>query len=152
MSHRILDMWYIGFTHSVNQYNDSKWSLLHSEAWKLFLRHSLRVLSSSRPCQALIEINKQNYKDDKTWKLSLSLEVSPPIQLGWKMVPRQAGHSTAHKWLKFDPSHENSPFPKIHPKPQHTSNPLQAPPARLLTSSPPPCWLAGWQRVGGPPS
>ena len=68
------------------------------------------------------------------------------------MVPRQAGHSTAHKWLKFYPSHENSPFPKIHPKPQHTSNPLQAPPARLFTSSPPPCWLAGWQRVGGPPS
>ena len=34
-------------------------------------------------------------------------------------------------------------------RPQHSSNPLQAPPARLFTSSPPPCWLAGWQRVGG---
>ena len=35
-------------------------------------------------------------------------------------------------------------FTKIRPKPQHTSNPLQAPPARLFTSSSPPCWLAGW--------
>ena len=40
---------------------------------------------------------------------------------------------------------------KFSHRPQHTSNPLQAPPARLFTSSPPPCWLAGWQRVGGPP-
>ena len=40
----------------------------------------------------------------------------------------------------------------FNPKPQHTSNPLQAPPARILSSSPPPCWLAGWKRVGGPPS
>ena len=38
---------------------------------------------------------------------------------------------------------------KFYLKPQHTSNPLQAPPARIFSSSPPPCWLAGWQRGGG---
>ena len=57
----------------------------------------------------------------------------------------------AHKRLKTDSLIE-SKCTKINPKPQHSSNPLQAPPARLLTSSSPPCWLAGWQRVGGPPS
>ena len=53
--------------------------------------------------------------------------------------------------MNLDPS-LHFHFPKIHPKSLHSSNPLQAPPARLLTSASPPCWLAGWQRVGGPPS
>ena len=39
--------------------------------------------------------------------------------------------------------------PKFSQKPLHASNPLQAPPARFLTSSLLPSWLAGWQRVGG---
>ena len=35
---------------------------------------------------------------------------------------------------------------KFSQMPQHSSNPLQAPPARLFSA---PSWLAGWQRVGG---
>ena len=66
---------------------------------------------------------------------------------------------TFHKQEKDPPGHPHVgvcqaapvPLSKNSPRPQHSSNPLQAPPARIFSSSSPPCWLAGWPRVGGPP-
>ena len=74
--------------------------------------------------------------------------------VGQKLVQAEPNHSRAPKWLKTDflLKMKIERTQKFSHRPHHSSNPLQAPPARLFTSSPPPCWLAGWPRVGGPPS
>ena len=62
-----------------------------------YTRHLLRVLSSFRPFQALTIQENRTSKTIKMTKLSLSFKSSPLVQLGWKLVHRQAGQSTAHK-------------------------------------------------------
>ena len=108
------------------------------------------------------KINKQNDLNDKTFtflqrisSLSLSKNLCHgPLSGGchptwWKLPSKnwpQSPPKTSSRLFAWKHSQ------KFDPKPQHTSNPLQAPPARIFSSSLPPCWLAGWQRVGGPPS
>ena len=67
----------------------------------------VRVLSSSRPYQALIFQTKANNQIRSATKLSLSFESSRPLQLGWKLVLGAAppihssqviGNLTKFKW------------------------------------------------------
>ena len=134
---------------------DSNWSLLLSKALKYYLDiycEYFRVLHRFKHWPQ--NLKKSKIKTIQIKTLSLSSNLSPLVPLGQpKTGPGRPNHSRAPKWMKTDFLYENKKSnQKFSHRPQHSSNPLQAPPARLLTSSPPPCWLAGWQRVGGPPS
>ena len=132
-------------------HNESKRSLLLLEAQNLgfliFIASTFVIKTVSSTDK---KTNKQaRHRDDKTFTF-IWIFSSPSTRLKTGTSASRPFHSSQviENWSFKMKTH----FPKIHPKPLHTSNPLQAPPARLLTSPLPPCWLAGWQRVGGPPS
>ena len=116
---------------------------------EIFSQFYSPVLSSTRPYQALtIRYNNPN---DLSEKLSLSTNSSFPILPAKNQLLVEPGQSPAHRKRETDSlkkSVETKNFPTAPSTPPT--------PSRLLlpgyfTSSPPPCWLAGWQRVGGPP-
>ena len=87
-------------------------------------------------------------------KLSLSCKESCPHSLSKNSCHRSLSggcHPTWWKlpsknWLQSPPKTSSRLFAwkhsqKFDPKPQHTSNPLQAPPARIFSSSSPPAGL-----------
>ena len=124
------------------------------KGFKILNRHLLRVLSCKTPFQALTpKSQKEQNNDNIDWDTFTFIQfVSSRSTRSAKNWSRQAqplpsSQVNENRLLVWKQKSQ-----KVNPKPQHSSNPLQAPPARLLTSSPPPCWLAGWQRVGGPPS
>ena len=129
----------------------------------------VRVLSSSRPYQALIFQTKANNQIRSATKLSLSFESSRPLQLGWKMVLGAAppihssqviGNLTKFKWklsLSSKQSSSRSTRPahklienwmilfenkRIEKNLQPPSSPRLLHPGFHLPL--PPCWLAGW--------
>ena len=110
--------------------------LLQSEALNIYSHLYLRVLSPPGPCQALTI----NYNNQTIWILKLSLFLT--IQL--VPIPRPP---TAYKALDTSVLAQ-----KGSPQTLHSSIPPRLLLPGIFSSSPPPCWLAGWLRVGGPPS
>ena len=122
-----------------------------TEASKLFLRHLFASTFVSRTVSSTDnKYNKQNNFENKTFTF---IQLSPLVQLGQKLVHGLPRQSLAHKssktesWVKM-----KRETPKIFPTDPSTPPTPPGSSCQVFTSSPPPCWLAGWQRVGGPPS
>ena len=121
------------------------------KGFKIIYRHLLRVLSCNTPFQALTpKSQKEQNKDNINWDTFTFYKLSLPIHLGQKLEHGQARPSPGSQAIGNRLLVWKQKSQKVNPKPQHSSNPLQAPPARLLTSSPPPCWIAGLYSTGCP--
>ena len=122
------------------------------KGFKILFRHLLRVLSCSTPFQALTpksqkEQNKDDTNQDTFTFIQFVSSRSTRSAKNWsrQAQPLPSSQVNENRLLVWKQKSQ-----KVNPKPQHSSNPLQAPPARLLTSSPPPCWIAGLYSTGCP--
>ena len=90
------------FSRLKQSHNDSSWSLMHSEAPNLcFFIYISHEYFRPQDCikhwrKEIYIINKQRLKGRQNFHFHLNFLLL--LQLGWKLVSRQAGQSTAHKW------------------------------------------------------
>ena len=105
------------------------------------LKHLLSSLFASTFASRAVSStdNKLQQQSD-----NLDFKTLPFLTIQLVPIPRPP---TAHKAL------DTSVFAqKGSPQTLHSSIPPRLLLPGIFSSSPPPCWLAGWLRVGGPPS